>query len=124
MGGFSCVVESHEESALYVFVLNGELDIYSAPKLKETLLERISPNVSLIIDCTNLIFIDSTGLGTLAGALKDVSNVKAQMSLAAINKNIKRVLTVTGLDRLFSIYSTVDEAREAALSSPLVANPQ
>jgi anti-sigma B factor antagonist len=114
MGGFQVSVEHHNKVSLHVITLEGELDLYSTPKLRELLTESMSErHASIIIDCSSLIYIDSTGLGALVGGLKEVSNNEGQLSLAGVNNSVQRILQVTGLERLFAIYPTVEEARKA-----------
>jgi anti-sigma B factor antagonist len=116
VGSFECTTEEHDQRSLHVISLEGDLDMYSAPHLKELLDEPIAEaDSSIILDCTQLVFVDSSGLGALVGVLKDVSNNNGQLSLAGVNENIQRILQVTGLGRLFTIYPTLAEAREASI---------
>jgi anti-sigma B factor antagonist len=116
MGTFQTIQEKHEKQILHIITLEGELDMYSAPHLREILDSLIAEGEgTIILDCTQLVFIDSSGLGSLVGALKEVSNGTGTLSLAGINENIERILKVTGLGRLFTVYPTLEEARTASI---------
>ena len=80
--------------------LEGECDIGSAPALRETLRPLVPPEVSeLVIDVSNLDFIDSTGLGVIVGALRRMREGGGDLSLAGAHGVVLRVLEVTKLDQ-------------------------
>ncbi len=84
--------------------LDGEIDIYTAGKLKKDLKKILRENRENIrIDGQNLEYIDSTGLGVLIGALKKLKEVDRDMFLINIKPNIKKLLNITGLDKIFII---------------------
>ena len=110
---FSVAAERVSEDTGVVTVV-GELDIYTAPQLKECLLGLLDEGVTrLVVDLTAVTFIDSTALGVLIGGVRRVNDVDGAMALVASSRPVARVLTITGLDRVFAIRDT----REAALAS-------
>ncbi len=111
-----------ESSIAYrVIALRGDLDIGTSARLREQLNALIAEGVAVIVlDCAALEFIDSTGLGTLVSALKQIANRDGVLALAQPNERVRRVLRVTGLARLFPIYPDVDAAC-AALGVPKAA---
>ena len=95
----------------YVISLAGEVDLYTAPEFKQQLLEVISNGGrNVIVDFSNTTFIDSTTLGVLVGGVKRLRTNEGQLSLVCSDRNITKIFEITGLDRVFTIYATRDEA--------------
>src|ERR1700675_2061539 len=95
----------------YVISLSGEVDLYTAPECKQQLLEVIGEGgKQVIVDFTNTTFIDSTTLGVLVGGVKRLRTNEGQLSLVCSDRNITKIFEITGLDRVFTIYPTRDEA--------------
>ena len=96
---------------VYVISLTGEIDLYTAPEFKQQLLEVIGEGAShVIVDLTSTTFIDSTTLGVLVGGVKRLRSNDGQLSLVCSDRNITKIFEITGLDRVFTIYPTRDEA--------------
>ena len=84
--------------------LYGEVDIYNADSLKAELRALIEEKAAdLVIDCTSLKYIDSTGLGVLVSALKKVREAEKQIRIVSLKPYIAKIFTLTGLDKIFSI---------------------
>ncbi len=64
----------------------------------------------LIIDMEGVSFVDSSGLGSVVAALKQVRSTKGDLRLAAPNQQVRVVLELTTLDRVFPFYATVEDA--------------
>jgi anti-sigma B factor antagonist len=95
----------------YVISLAGEVDLYTAPEFKQQLLEVIGQGgKQVIVDFTNTTFIDSTTLGVLVGGVKRLRTNGGQLSLVCSDRNITKIFEITGLDRVFQIHATRDEA--------------
>jgi anti-sigma B factor antagonist len=95
----------------YVISLAGEVDLYTAPEFKQQLLEVIGEGAKdVVVDFSGTTFIDSTTLGVLVGGVKRLRSNDGQLSLVCSDRNITKIFEITGLDRVFSIYSTRDEA--------------
>jgi len=102
----------------YVISLKGEVDLYTAPEFKQQLLEVIGQGGrEVIVDFTGTTFIDSTTLGVLVGGVKRLRTNDGQLSLVCNDRNITKIFEITGLDRVFTIYPTRDEA-VSKLSAP------
>jgi anti-sigma B factor antagonist len=101
-----------------VLALTGDADLASAVPLRASLTAATINTPSwLVLDLAALDFIDSTGLGVLVGALRRVRAGGGEMRVAAAQPGIARVFSVTGLDRVFGLYPTVDEAKQAAFGA-------
>jgi anti-sigma B factor antagonist len=89
----------------------GEIDVYSAPQLREAILGLIGTGVSHVIaDLRAVDFLDSTGLGAIVGGHKRLRTNEGSLVLAASPDRIVRLFRITGLDRAFSLYPSVPEA--------------
>ena len=99
------------DDSTYVIALSGEVDLYTAPEFKQQLLEVIANGgKDVVVDFTNTTFIDSTTLGVLVGGVKRLRTNDGQLSLVCSDRNITKIFEITGLDRVFTIYPTRDEA--------------
>ena len=98
-----------------VLEVGGEIDVYTAPKLREKLIELVSDgSYHLIVDLENVDFLDSTGLGVLVGGLKRVRNHDGSLQLVCTQEKILKIFRITGLTKVFPIHSSVSEATSSA----------
>lgn len=84
----------------------GELDISTAPQLRETVLKLLQPSMGIgivILDLNDVTFVDSTGLGVLAASRQRVEREGGALVLRGPRPNTLKVLEVTGLDRVFTV---------------------
>jgi anti-sigma B factor antagonist len=115
---FDIKTEQLSENA-YVISLAGEVDLYTAPEFKQQLLEVITQGArQVVVDFTNTTFIDSTTLGVLVGGIKRLRQNDGELSLVCSDRNITKIFEITGLDRVFSIYETRDEAVKSLEPQP------
>ena len=98
----------------HVIELGGEVDLYTAPEFKERLLQLIEEGKSrVVVDLTKATFIDSTTLGVLVGGVKRLRPSGGSLALVCADQNILKIFEITGLDRVFPIHSSRDEALSA-----------
>ena len=103
-------VDSHE-----VVEVRGEVDVHSAPQLRDRLTEIIDEGkASVVVDLSWLQFIDSTGLGALVAALNHANAAGTKFCLVCKAERLLKVFRITGLHEVFEIHPTVEEAIEAA----------
>jgi anti-sigma B factor antagonist len=99
------------DDSTYVIALTGEVDLYTAPEFKQQLLDVIAKGAKdVVVDFTNTTFIDSTTLGVLVGGVKRLRAQDGRLSLVCSDRNITKIFEITGLDRVFTIHPTRDEA--------------
>jgi anti-sigma B factor antagonist len=99
------------DGGAYVISLAGEVDLYTAPEFKQQLLDVIGQGgKEVIVDFSNTTFIDSTTLGVLVGGVKRLRSNDGQLALVCSDRNITKIFEITGLDRVFTIYPTRDDA--------------
>jgi anti-sigma B factor antagonist len=67
----------------------------------------------LVLDATALEYIDSAGIGALVSGLTNVKKAGGDMRLAGASERIVRLFTMTGVDRLLSVYPSVADAAKA-----------
>ena len=97
----------------YVISLAGEVDLYTAPEFKQQLLEVIGQGgKEVVVDFSDTTFIDSTTLGVLVGGVKRLRPTGGQLTLVCSDRNITKIFEITGLDKVFPIYSSREEAVE------------
>ena len=98
----------------YVVDLNGEIDVYTSPKVKDAIGDLIDKgHYNLVINLEKVRYIDSTGLGVLIGGLKRVREHGGTVNLVCTNPQIKKMFDITGLVKIFGIYDDEDAAMKA-----------
>ena len=91
--------------------LGGEIDVYTAPLVREKLDEQIQAGrTNLVVDLTDVTFLDSTGLGVLVGRLKLTRTRGGSMRLVGKDDRVLKVFAITGLDKVFEIHPDLDSA--------------
>lgn len=91
--------------------VDGEVDIYTAPKLREKLVELIdSGNDRIVVDLEGVGFMDSTGLGSLVAGLKRIRERDGELAIVCTKEPVLKVLGITGLDRVFPVHDSVGNA--------------
>jgi anti-sigma B factor antagonist len=108
-------LSTRNEGDRTVVAVGGEIDVYTAPKLREHLIDLVSAgSYHLIIDMEKVDFLDSTGLGVLVGGLKRVRSHEGSLHLVCTQDRILKIFRITGLTKVFPIHATVDEALAAS----------
>jgi anti-sigma B factor antagonist len=107
------VLGTDKVDGAYVVRLAGELDLYNANAVREALFEAASGGPDrIVVDLSEVEFLDSTTLGVLIEARTKLANRNAFL-LAAPGLETRRALQISGLDRHFAVHETVPEALEA-----------
>lgn len=100
----------NEEEEEWIFTPIGEIDIYTSPEFRKTVLDAFKSKESdILIDCINLEYVDSTGLGSLIYILKKLKEKEFKIYLINVKANIKKLFDITKLDKLFIIRGEIDE---------------
>ena len=104
-------LSTRSEGDRTVVVVGGEIDVYTAPKLREQLIDLVAAgSYHIVVDMENVEFLDSTGLGVLVGGLKRVRAHDGSLRLVCTQERILKIFRITGLTKVFGIHDTVDEA--------------
>lgn len=94
-----------------VLEVGGEIDVYTAPRLRERLLELVSAGTQhIVVDMERVEFLDSTGLGVLVGGLKRIRAQGGSLVLVCDQERILKIFRITGLERVFDIHRSVTAA--------------
>jgi anti-sigma B factor antagonist len=94
-----------------VIDVDGEVDVYTAPRLREKLAQVASSGQNhLVVNLDAVGFLDSTGLGVLVGALKRVRAEDGFVRLVCQQERLLKILRITGLAQVFSVYDSVELA--------------
>lgn len=101
-------------SNIPVIKVAGEIDIYTATKFKSELNGSVDSGArDLIVDLSDVNYIDSGGFGALLGAVKRVKPEGGTVNLVGCSETIRRMLRITNLDAVFGIYENVEDAGTA-----------
>jgi anti-sigma B factor antagonist len=104
-------VVHQEVGGFPVVSVTGEIDVYSAPQLKDALTDLLSADRSaVVVDLTEVGFLDSTGLGALVAARTSATDADIRLPIVSDRDRILKLFRITGLDGVFEIYPTVDAA--------------
>ena len=102
------------DAETHVIELGGEVDLYTAPEFKERLVQVIEDGKKqLVVDLSKATFIDSTTLGVLVGGVKRLRPSGGSLALVCTDQNITKIFEITGLDRVFPIHASREEALQA-----------
>ena len=105
-------LDVHEDApGITVIAVGGEIDVYTAPKLRERLIGLVeSGSFHLIVDMEGVDFLDSTGLGVLVGGLKKVRAHDGSLQLVCNQDRLLKIFRITGLAKVFVIHESADAA--------------
>jgi anti-sigma B factor antagonist len=111
-------VGNRDDGGRTVVDVSGEIDVYTAPTLRERLSDLVAEGkYHLVVDLERVGFLDSTGLGVLVGGLKRVRAHDGSLVLVCTQERILKVFRITGLTKVFPIHATVAEALAKPASS-------
>jgi anti-sigma B factor antagonist len=96
-----------------VVSLSGELDLSTVPRLQTCLQEHQRAGAAVIVDLSQVTFIDSSGIGALIRAFKDSENGRRLLTVIAADTQVERVLQVSGVDKTLPLFGD----RAAALAT-------
>jgi len=98
-----------------VVSLRGEIDVYTAPRLRQALIDLVSGGATdIVVDMDKVDFLDSTGLGVLVGGLKRVKSNEGDLRLVVTQDRIMKIFDITGLSKVFPMYDSLDAALQQA----------
>ena len=107
-------LSTREVDGTTVVSVGGEIDVYTAPKLRDKITELVAAGShDLVVDLEAVEFLDSTGLGVLVGGLKKVRAHDGSLQLVCTQDRLLKIFRITGLAKVFVIH----ESAEAALAS-------
>jgi anti-sigma B factor antagonist len=110
-GSQNVVKEVRHEGKTVILKLGGEIDMKTSTGVKSKLKELFEnkPRV-LVVDMTEVEFMDSSGLATLVGALKWCRTNGSELRLAGLAQGVRSVFEICRLETIFQIYNNLAEA--------------
>lgn len=110
----SLVRDIQHRGGASIVVLAGEVDFNQSHKLLDALDDLVEQRPrQLVIDLSDVEYMDSSGLGTLVKVFQQVNSYSGKMSLVGMNDRVRSAFQITRLDQFFAIHQTVDEALQA-----------
>lgn len=104
-------VKTESKNGLMVCRVEGDIDISCSPDLKKVFDKLIAQKTpKIVIEFSKVTYVDSSGLATLVGILKNMRSYGGRMRLAGMSTKIKGLFEITKLDKLFEIMATEEEA--------------
>lgn len=106
-GDLEFEVTRETDGAHVVVNVRGDVDVATSPRLREELHRAIGSGATrLVVDMSNMAFIDSAGLGVLIGALKQARERDVEFVLRGLQPSPSKVFSITGLDAVFTVEPT------------------
>ena len=97
-----------------LLTLRGEIDVYTAPRLRQAIIDLVDGGATrIVVDMEKVDFLDSTGLGVLVGGLKRVRMKDGSLAVVTTQDKILKIFDITGLNKVFAIHPSVEEAASA-----------
>ena len=94
----------------YLITVSGEVDLATSPQLDTAVIAAIdSGNSSVVIDLTDVTFMDSSGLGVIVRALKRCREAENELDLVITNERVLKVFGITGLDQVIPIHASIQD---------------
>jgi anti-sigma B factor antagonist len=94
----------------YLITVSGEVDLATSPELDVAIIAAIdSGTTSVVIDLTDVSFMDSSGLGVIVRALKRCREAENDLDLVITNERVLKVFGITGLDQVIPIHASIQD---------------
>ena len=104
MSSSGLAIREKDHDTHVLIEIDGEVDIFTCQQLKDTLYQVVEKyGKDLIMDCTKLNYIDSTGLGVFVAVLKKVKQIDRSITIENLKDSILKLFLITNLDSLFNI---------------------
>lgn len=108
-------ISSVLEDGNYVIAIDGDVDASSSIRLDEAIGQAVKENQQhILIDCVNLNYISSAGLGVFMSYIEELKTKNIRMVLFGLSERVENVFKVLGLDQLLNIEETKDQAKQQA----------
>jgi anti-sigma B factor antagonist len=96
-------LEEHLDGEVPVVAVVGEIDVATAPQLRDCLHRVIAQRSTVVVDLLGVTFLDSTALGVLVGALKRCRELGGELHVVVADARIMKIFEITGLTKVFPI---------------------
>ncbi|HMA99628.1 MAG TPA: STAS domain-containing protein [Spirochaetota bacterium] len=104
-------ISNREVDNITILDISGEIDLYNAPDVKDTIRQHIEKgNTRIIINLKNVNYIDSSGIGALISSLSNLKKVGGGLKIIHVYDAVRKVFELTKLTSFFDIYDNQDAA--------------
>ena len=104
-------INKREKNAVIILDINGEIDLYNAPDIKDTIKQLIDEGKrQIIINLEKVSYLDSSGIGVLISSLSNLKKVGGALKIINVYASVKKVFELTKLTSFFDIFDGEDEA--------------
>jgi len=104
--------EINEQDQAVIVALDGDVDLQSSPDARKVLLECVGKKKPVLVDLSNVGYIDSSGVASLVEGLQTAKKAGSSLVLVAVSEGALRVLQLARLDKVFTICDSVDAGLE------------
>lgn len=106
------VTTTRPDDRTVVIATRGEIDLLTVSDIKRVIADELADEAvkNLVVDLTDTVFIDSTGLGLLLGTQRRLRESGGQLAVVNDNDAVAMTFAITGLDQVLDIYSTREQA--------------
>ena len=107
--------EIREERGAVIVEFSGDVDLQSSPEARKVLLECVGRKQPVLVDLSDVRYIDSSGVASLVEILQTARKQGTDLALVAVSEGALRVLQLARLDKVFTICDTVEDGLDAVL---------
>ena len=98
-----------DENGTTVVAFEGEVDLESSPEARRILLDCLGRTSSLLVDLSAVTYIDSSGIASLVESFQNARKAGRHFALVAVSGSVSSVLRLSRLDKVFTIYDTLED---------------
>lgn len=110
-------VNIRERGPATILDIDGQITFETTPSLRESLLKALKRKATVLVNLSQVAYMDSSGIATLVEGLKAAQSSKASFGLFGLTKNTRNVLELVRLDKVFKIFESEDEAVQKLIGS-------
>jgi anti-sigma B factor antagonist len=104
---------TREQTGSTIIDVTGDIDMGTSPGLRKTLLESLKKTPRLVVNMREVKYVDSSGIASLVEVLREARSKEKRLVLFGLNADVREVLQLTRLARIFEIRETEEEALQA-----------
>lgn len=104
-------ISQREKDAITILDIQGEIDLYNAPEIKDIIQKLIeAQKYNVIINLEKVSYIDSSGIGAMISSLSNLKKYQGGLKIINVYASVKKVFELTKLTSFFEIYESEGEA--------------
>ena len=107
-------VDQRVDGAATIVTVDGELDVHTAPRLASALTDASAAGRPLVVDCSRVPFMDSTGLSVFVAARNQSEASGTGFAVVVTEPAVRKVFAITGLDSVIAIHESLEAALDQA----------